>query len=288
MKFCIILILLNLSLAVNAQDSFYPKKDIENFLILNPEKMHNFVNGLDIEIYKFETDGTPDDSILVTEFLHDIPLVNKKKFSKFKDLFDGNTLGVFFSRHNSYYDLTKDTLLLSSEADMWTIAHELSHALIDKERHRHGVVVEELSFSMLDNAKEDYEELMNMYRNFGVFLNDHYLERAFDSIEVWTKLTIELLDVYELEEVKIERALRGMYESNKHKALSKSSYDRSPWYSKRNCQVAIDKSQNAQDVVEYFESILDKDSRVFIQEKLDKHKSYLKSAVVRIGNFCRL
>lgn len=288
MKFTIFLISVLTSFSVFAQSDFYPQKDIESFLKLNSNQMRNYVLSLDIELYKFETGGPPDSDIVASDFLAQVPLVKKSDFNRFKDLFSGDVLGVFFSRHNSYYNVKKDTMLLSSEADTWTLAHELSHALIDQNRHKNGVVLEEKSFTDLANAKEDYEEAMSMYRNFGRFLSPERAQAAFISTKVWTKILIELLYAFELEEVKIERALRAMHESNPSGALRKYSYDRSPWYSQRNCQSAVTKSQYAKEVIEYFESILDSESKKLIDQDVQEYKKFVTYEASAIAEYCLL
>ena len=236
MKFKVCLMLVFLHVSAFAQSDYYPQDEIENFLQLGPKDMINFIRTQEIDLFKFETDAMADSEKESQDFLRDLRLVNKNDFNHISDLFDGGTLGVFFSHHNSYYRVKKDTLILSSEADMWTIAHEVSHALIDKNRHRNKIVREDHSFELLSNAKDDYEEAMSMYKTFGKFLSTARAEETFETIKIWTTLTTELLYTYELEEVKIERALRNLFENKRSHKLIKSSYERSPLYSKSNCQ----------------------------------------------------
>lgn len=271
----------------NADTNYYPQNEIKNFLQLSSKEKFQFIKNYDIEMFKYDTGGMPAQDSSAQEFLTNVPFVDKSRFTQFKDIFDTSVLGVFFSKHNSAYGVEKDTLLLSIEADTWTIAHELSHGLIDKNRHKDKVVKEELSFQMLADAMEDYEESMRTYRNLGFFPSERNVKLAFESIKVWTTMQVELLYAFELEEVKIERALRKMYESQKSLELNKETYDRSNWYIGKNCHSAIMKIDHAKEVLDYYRSLISAESTEKYKESILAHDKYLSTHQQTIHNFCR-
>lgn len=269
-----------------AQSDFFPQQKIESFLLLKTPAMVDYVRSLDIELFKFETDGTSDTDKISEDFLAATPKMDMDAFKRFSDLFEGDNLGVYLSRHNVLNNVKKDTLLLSSEADLWTIAHELSHALIDRHRHEEGNQVSVSNLNQLMNANEDYEEAMGLYRQFGKFLSLDYAVRAFEAMKASTGILIELLYAYELEEVKIERALISIYESKKSSGLSKRAYETSLWYSKRSCQKAMDKALHAKEIIEYFESILDSQMKKQIDQKLQEHRARVSAQYGHIVKYC--
>lgn len=291
MKKCLLFLnlFISLTLTANAENTFqyYPETKIITFLQSSALEKLNFIQKQNIAVYKFETGGAPASDSASENFLTLIPDVDRSRFTRFKDLFDTSVLGVFFSRHNSAYGVSEDTLLLSSEADMWTLAHELSHALIDKHRHRNGVVLEELSFSKLADAKEDYEESMRMYHNLGKFPDDAYALRVFESIKVWTTMQVELLYAFELEEVKIERALGNMYRIDSALGLSKATYDRSAWYIDSNCSTAIQKMNLTKDVLDYFKSLVSQEMKQKNYAAIEEHSVFLSENQNTILSYCR-
>jgi Zn-dependent peptidase ImmA (M78 family) len=76
----------------------------------------------------------------------------------FQNFFTDGTKGPYVTPHNSNLGVMGGALLICSEASFWTVAHELSHALIDLKRDHHD---ESFLLGNLSNAKEDYEEVMS-------------------------------------------------------------------------------------------------------------------------------
>lgn len=260
--------------------NFFPYQAISTFLTQSPvEKFKSFQNA-DIEVYKYITDGSPTTDSSAAQLLSLVPEVQSNQFRQFRSTMKSDVLGFFLSHKVPEYEVEKDTLLLSHEADTWTMAHELSHALIDREREN------TLNFARLGDAKEDYEESMRSYRMNGKFLSDNHVRSTFAAIKTWTTMQIEILYVFDLEEVKIERALGHFYSNNPEFNLNKETYARSAWYMKRNCDSAINKAQLAVEVVDYFETLVPQNLITEIKKELNTLKSDLKSHNKSINDYC--
>lgn len=261
----------------------FPKEEVREILLMNTDEIRAFAAQKDIELFKF-TDPIPSESKDVAQqLLASLPEVDQSAFRPYKDLFDGSTLGVYFSKYNSTLNLSKDTILFSDQADRWTIAHEMGHALIDKNRADEVKKDETATLEKIRNAKEDYEEVMSLYRNLGFFPSTSYMVTAFHSIEVWTTLLLDSLYTYELEEVRIERYLIGLYEKEPNLKLDSHTYKRSFWYIKKNCTSANMKLNISREILEYFHSIVtdvfrDQFSKEFSKnrERLNKHEKIIQ------------
>lgn len=275
-----------ISLPVSAQFIAFPEAEVRSILLMTPGQIKQFAHKKEIELFKFSDPIPSQSKDIAHAFLANLPEVDQDLFGPYKEIFTGSTLGVYFSKHNSSIDLESDTILFSSEADRWTIAHEMGHALIDKNRPLQMKKDEGADIERLRNAKEDYEEIMNLYRNLGFFPGQSYMQRALQSIQVWTSLMLDMLYTYELEEVRIEKYLIGLYENEPELKLDSHTYKRSFWYIGKNCTSAKDKVNLAIEVLEYFSSIVPVEFKDAHRSELLKHKKILDQHRKVIGELC--
>ena len=281
-KFLLILSCLFFSTYTHAEYhfSYYPQKQITEFLLQSPAEKLDTIKKADIEIFKYFTKGEPTKDVEASQLLELISVVPDDQFRQFRSSMKTDVLGMFLSHKIPEYEVIKDTLLLSHEADTWTLAHELSHALIDQQRPN------TLNFSRLADAKEDYEESMRSFRMNGKFISDTQVRSTFEAIKTWTRMQIDILYIFELEEVKIERALGELYLHNPLMRLNKETYDRSGWYIKRNCDLAVNKAKMTKDVMEYFETLVPDHLVSEMKPQLDTLSDYLKSNYDQISSYC--
>ncbi len=281
-KFLLLATLFLFSAVVKAESdfTFFPHQAIASFLQMSPADKFKTIQNADIEVYKFITESPVTSDAYAAQLLELVPEVQSDQFRQFRSTMKSDVLGFFLSHKIPEYEVEKDTLLLSHEADTWTLAHELSHALIDKEREN------TLNFARLGDAKEDYEESMRSYRMNGKFLSDNHVRSTFSAIKTWTTMQIEILYVFDLEEVKIERALGHFYRNNPEMNLNKETYARSNWYMKRNCDSAVNKAQLAVEVVDYFETLVPQNLIAEINKELSTLKSDLKTHNKSINDYC--
>lgn len=265
-----------------------PGHDIESLLRMNNEELSKFYATKNIDVYKFVDPMDSESKDIPQDYLSSLKLVERWRFDQYGDLFDGNVLGFYFSRHNSTVKIDQDTIVLSDKADRWTIAHETAHALIDQKRAENQKRNEQVALEKLLNAKEDYEESMSLYRNFGFFLTEDRMIRAFDSIKVWTTLMVEFIDNYELEEVRIENYLKSLYETQPELKLDPHTYKRSFWYAGRNCATATAKFENAREVVIYFSTLLNNQQKELLKERIDEQMDFLNKYRAPLQAHCPL
>lgn len=192
---------------------------------------------------------------------------------QFRAYFDEGTLGLYLSPRNISYGVERGTLIMRKNAGIWTLTHELAHALIDQTRTETS---ESATFEDLTNAKEDYEEGMATYRNLGFFPSE---KRIYDSMKTWTGIQMDLLHHFELEEVKIEKTLQEIYEEESE-LLPKASYQSSHWYVNKSCEKALLIARHVNEVNEYVTSKLNT-----IETK--EHTEYLRSQEQQIISLCR-
>lgn len=271
-----------------AQLITFPKAELSELLLLDELELKSFFVKKEVDVFKFIDPYESDSSDIPHRFLDSLTLVNQSHFSQYKDLFKGDTLGVYFSHHNPTVQIERDTIILSNQADRWTIAHEMGHALIDKKRPLESKRNEASDLEELRNAKEDYEEMMSLYRMFGLFPSAEHIERALSSIEKWTTLLVNFLYMYELEEVRIEQHLQKMYREHPELKLDASSYKRSFWYANVNCTSAHGKYKNAVEVVDYFFTILDKENQEKYQKRIEEQQVFLKGHNRQLNELCPL
>lgn len=253
---------------------------------MTPEQIKQFAYKKEIELFKFTDPVLSQSKDIAHGFLATLPEANQELFKPFQEIFTGSTLGVYFSKHNSSIDLESDTILFSSEADRWTIAHEMGHALIDKNRPLEMKRDEGADIERLRNAKEDYEEVMSLYRNLGFFPSQGYMQRALHSIQTWTSLMLNMLYTYELEEVRIERYLISLYETEPGLKLDSHTYKRSFWYIGKNCTSAKAKVDLSLEVLEYFYSIVSEDFKEAYKDEFLKHRKFLNQHSKTISEIC--
>ena len=146
-------------------------------------------------------------------------------------------------------------IIFSDQADKWTILHEFAHALIDQDRSVEMKKDEAKEIEKIRNAKEDYEEVMAIYRSLGFFPSKEHVMRAYNSLKSWCELMINFLYNYELEEIRIEKFLQSVYLEKPLVSLNSNSYRDSFWYIRKNCHSARQKMNHAKEVLEYFLSI---------------------------------
>jgi len=276
-----------LSFSIKAEFIAFPEKEVESILTMNADEIIAFSNKNKIDLLKFIDPIKSESKDTATEFLSKLPLVNQQKYSMYPDLFDGSTLGVFFSLSTAQLNLESDVIIFSSEADRWTIAHEFSHALIDKKRSLDQKRDELQSLDQIRNAIEDYEEVMSLYRLFGKFPEKQYILRAIFSLEVWSHLISSFLNTYELEEVRIEKFMQKLFENHPNYKLDNHTYKRSFWYVKKNCDRSNQKMAHAFSVLEYLNSLIPniykKEMQVHIErvsDNLMEHQKNIKSVCI--------
>lgn len=286
MKIAFLLFLFAIAPMAQARLIPIPGKDIDALLRMNKKQLSEFYVKKNIDVYKFVDPMDSESKDIPQDYLSSLKLVERWRFDQYRDLFDGNVLGFYFSRHNSTVNIDQDTIVLSDKADRWTIAHETAHALIDQKRAENQKRNEQEALEKLINAKEDYEESMSLYRNFGFFLTEDRMIRAFDSIKVWTTLMVEFIDNYELEEVRIENHLKSLYETQPELKLDSHTYKRSFWYAERNCAAAVAKFENAREVVIYFSSLLNNQQKELMKERIKEQMDFLNKYQGPIQTHC--
>lgn len=286
MKHILFAILFTMTSAVKSEVIPFPQTDISSLLIMNSAEMGQFIKSKNIDIFKFVDPFPSLSKDIPHDFIASLAFVDRSRFEQYSDLFNGDILGIYFSHYNPTVNIERDTVLLSDKADRWTIAHEMAHALIDQKRPTNQKKNEHEDLERLINAKEDYEESMSLYHNFGGFPSDGHMRRAFDSIKVWTTTIVEFMYTYELEEVRIERYLESLYETKPELKLDAYTYQRSFWYSKKNCTQAINKFNNAKEVVDYFSTIISDKHKVLMKNEIDEQKTLMEIHGKFIADLC--
>lgn len=192
-----------------------------------------------------------------------------KEFSRY---FDEGTLGLYLSPHNASFGVERGTLLIRRDAGIWTLTHELAHALVDLERTDTS---ESSTYEDLTNAKEDYEEGMATYRNLGFFPSD---KRIYESMKTWTGLQMNLLFQFELEEVKIEKTLQEIFEEQPG-LLPVASFQSSHWYVDKNCTKALALARHVNEVNEHVVSKIN-------SIETGEHTQYLRDQEQKVSEIC--
>jgi hypothetical protein len=265
----------------------FPAQEVERILSKSPEEIIQTARDRSIEIYKFKDPIPTESKDVATPFLNQLENIDQSRFVYFNDLFDGSTLGVYFSKHTNGTDLTSDTILFSDQADRWTIAHEFAHAFIDKKRPSLQKRNEAEDIEKLRNAKEDYEEILSLYRNNGHFPSWDYEKRALESLSIWTELLLNSLYTYEIEEVRIETFMQKLYREKPHYQLDDHTYKRSFWYINKNCTSALNKLNHSVEVFNYLKGIVEKSFLDQNEENFKKIDEQLKAHAGVIGQFCK-
>ncbi len=263
------------ALNLTASEIPFPSEDVLSILSKTPNEIILFARTKEIELFKFYDPIPSESKDTATIFLSLIPEVKYSDFKNVNDLFSGNVLGIYFSKHSSLVELQSDTILFSEFADRWTIIHEFAHALIDKKRLEEEKKDERSAMENIRNAKEDYEEIMSAYRSLGFFPSTGHVRRALSSIQTWCELMINFMYTYELEEVRIEKFIQDIFTQKPEYKLDANTFKRSFWYVGKNCQTAISKMNHSIEVLAFFESIIPKKMELELRSEIDAYKMRL-------------
>lgn len=97
---------------------------------------------------------------------------------------------------------------------------------------------------------------------------------------------LNMLYTYELEEVRIERYLISLYETEPGLKLDSHTYKRSFWYIGKNCTSAKAKVDLSLGVLEYFYSIVSEDFKEAYKDEFLKHRKFLNQHSKTISEIC--
>lgn len=187
-----------------------------------------------VDLFRFKKDGMGPK---IMDGVQDIPEMSEGMYRQFKRDIMFGAAGIYLSNHDVRFGVKRPTIILREDTTPWVLIHEYIHFLLDDARHARKEINLDQSLTLLQDNLDGFVENVARYKAAGNKFRDqqHEMETA-GSLLTASQLRMQLMEIYELEEIAIESSLRSIYESQIQHNLDPEDYENSTRYIASNKQ----------------------------------------------------
>lgn len=226
MRLFVSLLILFVSLLVQAGSNPF-QLELERFAQMKPRELIRTMQER-VDLLRFKKDGM-DPKLM--EGIQDIPEMPESMYRQFKQDILFGAAGIYLSPHDIRFGVKRPTIILREDTTPWVLIHEYTHFLLDDARHARNEINLDESLTFLKDNLDGFVENFNSFKANGSKFRDHRHESETGvSLITASKLRMQLMNIYELEEIVIESSLRQIYESGTHHNLDLEDYENSDKY----------------------------------------------------------
>ncbi|MBK9323337.1 MAG: hypothetical protein IPM97_10410 [Bdellovibrionaceae bacterium] len=244
-----------------------------------------YVRSFGLDLYKVK-DIERDPARL--DYLPEPSIKENPTWEKFVKIFDEGVMGLFLTPSNASNRVKNPTIFYNESADDWTIVHEFMHYLFDRARLLDDTTAESRVVNNLNDAKEDFFDYWNSYRENSSFRNEAHKNNMIRSFVTFLEAQIYLLKNFELEEVVIERYLRSVYLNQKPKNFRRKNFARGERYIRSTVETVQEHTRVMLETCDDMKTALgDNDSKLRLEvdavcDQVKTLKDYNQQALLRI------
>lgn len=172
-------------------------------------------------------------------FLPEANAQSTPRLLKYLKEFEDNAVGLFLTSENLSYGVAKPTILVVESADDWTLIHEFTHFLFERARLIKKPIDEARAVNNMSDAKEDFYDSWDTFRGLGKYRDPQHKVQTLNTFLAFSSAQQQFLMTFELEEIVIEKLIRGFYVRHKLVNVSPAEFERSTRYMQRNADKAL-------------------------------------------------